>query len=316
MIKDFFNQLALFYHLENDLSNIVVALCNSDYLFREIFLRFFFPEIDISDVELILREVSDKTNLGSRVDILITLRNDSAPYLIEVKKGDRNHHFGQYEEAYCVGKERFGYITNYECTEGKKLGYDVKTWEEFYDLLILHHGEDRLIDAFAAYLKNICGIVKYEKPMNITGLESIPCFADTVRKIISSEKSWVETSFYREYVYSSSIHEGFMINFPGCSNSGFAVFGLWFQEVPVISICINSRPWLSEKIMTDKASFATKSKIFKMPYQQNFWDRNDVWFELSDQLLNDFISSGDYEGQQRILEEFFNEVVSSIKKYF
>lgn len=184
MVKKFFEQLAGYYRLENDLSNIVVALCNSNLGFKEKFVHFFFPKLDVARIESITREVPDRKNLGSRVDIYITLTDDRKPFIIEVKIGDRNHHFGQYEKAYEIDKDRFGYITNYGCIEGKELGYDVKTWKDFYDFLSKKEDKDEMADAFAIYLKNVCGIIKYDKPMNIKGLDAIPCFVETVKKII------------------------------------------------------------------------------------------------------------------------------------
>lgn len=316
MVKNFFEQLACYYNMENDLSNIVVALCNSNNEFKKKFIRFFFPNIDINNIVSILREVPDKNNLGSRVDIYITMNDEKLPYIIEVKIDDHNHHFGQYEEAYKIDKERFGYITNYDCIEGKKLGYDVKTWENFYDYLKNNNSTDELINAFTLYLKNVCGIIKYYKSMNITGLDSIPCFVNTVKKIISKDRDWVKTTFYKEYAYSSSIHESFLINFQDKSNDGFALFGLWFHEKPIISICINSRSWLSERIMEDKKNAIENARISKLPYNEFFWDKNDMWFEMNDDKMQNFIDASSYDKQKLILEEFFEEVIRSIKKYF
>lgn len=316
MIKTFFEQLSQYYSLENDLSNIVVALCNSSREFRERFVRFFFPDLDVDSIEAILREVPDPNNLGSRVDIYISLSGDTKPYIIEVKKGDRSHHFGQYEEAYGIGKERFGYITNCACSEGKKAGYDVRTWEEFYDYLVGLDSADELLTGFASYLKNVCGIIKFYQPMNLTGLSSIPCFVETVKKIIAKDRDWISTSFYREYSYSSSIHEGFLINVPQCADSGFAVFGLWFREKPVITICINARPWLSERIISDRTNVLETTRISNLPYRDGFWDKNDVWFELSDEMLQAFTDAASYDEQRTILEKFFEEVMGSIRKYF
>lgn len=316
MIERFFEQLAGYYRLENDLSNIVVALCNSNQEFKTIFARYFFPDIDIAKIDSILREVPDTKGLGSRVDIYISMADEAKPYIIEVKIGDRSHHFGQYEVAYGVGKERFGYITNYKCCEGRELGYDVKTWEDFYDHLADNESSDELIRAFMIYLKNVCGITKYDKPMNIIGLESIPCFVDTVNKIISKERAWVKTTHYREYAYRSSIHEGFNIGFPGKPEGGFALFGLWFMEKPVISIGINARPWLSERIMNDKENAIENTSISKPPYQDRFWNKDDVWFELSEEKLQNFIDASTYEEQFHILEKFFDEVMRGFQKYF
>ncbi len=318
MVRKFFEQLAGYYYKENDLSNVVVALCNSNEEFKYKFVRFFFPDIDVANIESITREEPDKNNLGSRVDIYITMCDEKMPYIIEVKIGDRSHHFGQYEEAYEIGRERFGYITNYDCVEGWALGYDVKTWEGFYDYLLAADGQDEMIEAFALYLKKVCGIIKYDKPMNFSGLDSITCFVDTAEKIIKKERNWVVTPLYNRSVYAckQSINVGFFVNFPDAEKDGFAYYGLWFSEKPIIAIGITSRSWLSELIMSDKANFALNTAVSKPPYQEEFWAKDDVWFEMSDQLMQKFQSATTYDQQHNMLNEFFEEVLHSLKKYF
>jgi len=54
---NFFKELAGYYRHENDLSNITVALCNSCVWFKEKFLHFFFPNLEVGDVASIQREV-------------------------------------------------------------------------------------------------------------------------------------------------------------------------------------------------------------------------------------------------------------------
>ena len=314
MVKYFFEQLSEYYRQENDLSNIAVAMCNSSNEFRKKFVQFFFCNIDVDKIASISREVPDQNNLGSRVDIYITMSDENAPYIIEVKIGDRNHHFGQYEEAYVIGKERFGYITNYECTEGKELGYDVKTWEELHDYLIKSGSSDELINGFTAYLKNVCGIIKYENPMNIKGLDSIPCYVDTVRKIIAKKRDWVRTRKNRPYFVETSYHQGFYINYDDKNDDVYALFGLWFFERPIISIIINSTPWLSEKILQEDVTFHENSTFYHYSGQYCAFREDDVWFELNDKKLQEFIDASSYEEQIEVLEGFFEEVLRCIQK--
>lgn len=156
----FFEELAEYYWHENDLSNITVALCKSSPFFKEQFLRFFFPSLNLKDIEDIRREVWDSRGLGCRVDIHILMKSGEL-YIIEVKINDKNHHFDTYQEAYIVDRHHFGYITNYYCYEGKELGVDIKTWEDFYDHLSetnKHPKFDDLSAAFLAYLGKVCEI--------------------------------------------------------------------------------------------------------------------------------------------------------------
>lgn len=317
MINKFIEQLSGYYNSENDLSNIVVALCNSHQTFRDTFVKYFFPSIDVNKINSIEREIPDNNNLGSRVDIYISMIDEEKPYIIEVKKGDRNHHFGQYEEAYEIGKERFGYITNYECYEGKALGYDVKTWEDFYNHIVQNECNDEFLNGFASYLKNVCGIIKYDNPMNITGLNAIPCFIDASKKIIDENNYIAKVQFYKTFINRSSLQVGFLFKYSEESAiDGFALIGLWFYEKPIITIGVSSRPWLSDKILENKEKIFDKSIYAKQAYRDKYWQKDDVWFDLSDNKMDDFIKASSFDEQVSILREFFNEILVNLKFLF
>lgn len=166
MLVEFFDNLALYLQSENDLSDMTCAMCHGSFRFKKLFVNFFFPNLDVDKISCIRREVPDEKDMHSRVDMMIELTDDVQPYLIEVKIYDRQHHFGQYEEAYGVGSERLGYITNYVCHEGIALGYDVKTWLEWYELLLnaietIDDAEERrLCEGYLVYLKKVCGFTE------------------------------------------------------------------------------------------------------------------------------------------------------------
>lgn len=164
MTMEFFNQLSLYYNSENDLSNVTCALCNSSMWFKERFVHFFFPQLMVDDILSIEREVCDDRDMHSRVDLMIRVKDDPMPWLIEIKIYDQNHHFGQYETAYDVGRERLGYITNYFCKEGIDLGYDVKTWDEWSKVLkdslseCGSNEETVLCEGYIEYVNKVCGL--------------------------------------------------------------------------------------------------------------------------------------------------------------
>lgn len=172
MLISFFRHIGSFLQNENDLSDITCAMCYSSDKFKEWFIRFFFPCIDVTKISSIEREVPDEKGKHSRVDLLIRLADDPFPYLIEVKIYDRQHHFGQYEEAYGIERDHLGYITNYVCHEGKKLGYDVKTWNEWYSVLNTHvramsdSEEKSLCSGYLVYLKQVCGFTNLVKSLS------------------------------------------------------------------------------------------------------------------------------------------------------
>lgn len=76
----FIKELSDYYSLENDLSNITCILCRSNLVFKKLFLKFFFSDININDVHDIIREVPDGKSGDSRVDIYISMDYNQLPY--------------------------------------------------------------------------------------------------------------------------------------------------------------------------------------------------------------------------------------------
>lgn len=318
MIAKFIAALSTYYNIENDLSNITCILCEIDEDFKSKFLKFFFPNIDVSKVVYIKREVPDYCNKGCRVDIHITIEKDPIPYIIEVKINDKHHHFGDYDAAYNVSRDRFGYITNYNCLEGKRMGYDVKTWEEFYKYLSVFDDNDKLIIGYLDYLKSTCNILIYNEPMDITGLSAIPCFIDSVTKIIEEERDWINTTSSRMYIDRNGLNKSFFFKFYSQKErrEGYGLIGLWFQEEPCITICINSRDWLSNRIMNNEETIMEGAIYCDSPYYEYYWRRDDVFINMKDDMLNKFIQSNSYDEQLLLLNAFFEEAMERISTCF
>lgn len=318
MSPDFIGELAKYYRLENDLSNITVALCNSDELFKEKFIHFFFPALDVSRITDIQREVSDEDGMGSRVDIYITLADDHLPYLVEVKIGDRNHHFGQYEEAYKIDKSRLGYITNYYCSEGIEKGYDVKTWEGFYDYLKPLAEKDKLVKSYLSYLQQVCNIIIYDKTMKFSNLSSIPQFIATVKSLLEKEVHPANIWFSGQslYAYDSAILKSFYFSYTGIPDKdGYGTVGLWFQDPPIVTIGVNSRPWLTEALLKHKESFSD-SQYCSEPYIEEYWRKDDIWCDLKQEKMSEFLQADNVEQQKAILKAFIDEFLTKVKPLF
>lgn len=319
MITKFIAGLSAYYNIENDLSNITCILCDANEDFKTKFLRFFFSDIDISKVLYIEREVPDPNHKGCRVDIHITLEKDPVPYIIEVKINDKNSHFGQYDKGYKVPPERFGYITNYNCIESKCLGYPVRTWEDFYKHLSKFEDNDQLILDYLDYLKDTCHIRVYNNPMDITGLTAIPCFIDSATKVIEQERDWLKTTLYRRLCIDRyGVNKGFFFKFTNQRErrDGYGLLGLWFQDEPCITICINSREWLSDRIMNMKETIMEGAIYCESPYYEDCWRKDDVFINLKEEMLDKFIHSKSYEEQMSILSAFFDEAMHRISTCF
>lgn len=311
--EKFFENLARYYHHENDLSNITVALCNTSELFKEKFLHFFFPELKIADISEISREIWDSNAMGSRVDIHITLNSDEI-YIIEIKKEDKNHHFGQYELAFDVDKSHFGYITNYYCKEGIELGYDVKTWRQLYDFLNKGKSSDSepIIRSYLSYLKSICNIIKYTKPMNIKSLNTIPQFFATMDEIVENESESLHISpldeKYGGWDYS---YKSFRIDE---KNNNEELTKGYFRICYLpnfISVGIVPR----EKIMAEEIEKAAKKDEFKFSMSPYIGKWGYLWYDLSESTLDQLQNAVSVKDQKDILTAYLKEIIASVRKY-
>ncbi len=74
MIKQFFENLSYRMFKENDLSNITWTLCITCPLFRDYFIHFFFPGMDIEKSIILDREISKD---GSRVNFIIHNKDET-----------------------------------------------------------------------------------------------------------------------------------------------------------------------------------------------------------------------------------------------
>ncbi len=182
-IEKFFRELSRRMYKENDLSDMVYALCRSNPGFMQFFLDFVFGDGKLVASEFrIEREVSFGND---RPDFVMTKKDNGERYFIEVKIGDRNHHFSQYcsrlnklnTSEFCSGPH-LGYITNYYIDPDKDLaGADkcvfnnccVHTWKEFKEALSktsLISCLDEDVKGLLAYCEMVCPTPFADEPVN------------------------------------------------------------------------------------------------------------------------------------------------------
>ena len=173
----FFKELSQRMYKENDLSDIVYALCESNLQFKQFFLDFFFKDKGLMAANVTLeREVQYED--GSRPDFVIRRLKDREEevFFVENKIWDRSHHFDQYVKI--LGQEqadRLGYISNYTINEQELAPADqkvfksikdkrIKTWREFREALAAKADDvneqswatSEDIQGFLAYCEEIC----------------------------------------------------------------------------------------------------------------------------------------------------------------
>lgn len=194
-IERFFRELSRRMYKENDLSDMVYALCRSNSDFMQFFLNFIFGmgKLNATDFR-IEREVSFEND---RPDFVLTNKDSGERYFIEVKIGDRSQHFKQYSTQLAKLNKNsnldfnviddvaditkyLGYITNYEIQEGE-LSSDDKTafngckgngtyhtWSEFKDALYKSKlvgdlNED--VRGLLAYCEMVCPSQQEDEPI-------------------------------------------------------------------------------------------------------------------------------------------------------
>ena len=187
-LSSFFEALAGRLYKENYLSDVTYALCQSDEVFKQFFLDFFFGNgaINVSrDKVEITRELSFDEG---RPDFTIRV-GDKEIYLVEVKIWNGSHHFAQYREI--LEKEskhkedaigHLGYIANYkinraELSEDDTKAYEticdngrtVKTWKDFACRLETYQAfNDPIIKGYLNYVRNVCPFDDFELPETST----------------------------------------------------------------------------------------------------------------------------------------------------
>ena len=317
-VVDFIQSLSFKFHKENDLSDITWAMCLSCESFKDSFLKFFFPEIQIHPSLNIERE---KAEDDSRPDFYI--ENDGEIFLIENKIYDTNHHFGQYDSTFNIKPQNFGYITNYViCDDNlRKEGYRIHTWEELYNTFLNKlpdNAEDQLLwKGYLEYIKHVCGIIKFDKPMNLNGLYSLYSFVEILAKQLSNrDEEHFSLSFYDKNKqcgggYASGVTGvNFELDYKFLTQEKiWGWMGIFFdREKPLIAIGFpDILSWgkrFIDLIRPFEAHWADQN-YFRKPY----FDDGCLWFELLDARFEEFNSLQSIDDQIGLLKEFMDEVI-------
>ncbi len=315
----FFNNLAQRFGKENDLSDITWAMCQASSAFRELWVHFFFPGLDLSTVESIERERPDDKGEGSRVDFLINIEGEK-PYLIEIKIWDQNHHFGQYEHAYDIGKERLGYITNYPYHRD---GYEVKQWNEFYRHLIdvsdVPQEESSLIAAYCEYLRNVCGIVMIDGIIDIEKMSSLYDLTLIFHELANGHTDVYETSFYKDYSNDRSKYTCLKAQYKDVPEWGtpYPVIGIWYDGHPRVAAGFRKDPnyWckaICDFMNSNRSHFSEISRKYCSMPKPDY----GFYFYLSDESLEKFKNAASSEEQKEILRNFLDEVLQFPTKLY
>ncbi len=315
MLNNFLYNLSYRKQNENDLSDITWVVCQTSEKFKELFLRFFFDFQEEDFLKNIVVFKREKSKDSSRPDFYIEyLKNEEKLiYLIEVKIGDKNHHF-DYVDTFNIPKNRLGYITNYQ---HKESGFVVKTWEEFYDFIKNQLSQDeeekKLWLGYLEYLKSVCSIIKITKKMDLKGMYSLYAFEVELKKILKNE---IETENFNLKYHSDKSDLGFKgfyfeIDYKDKQrfNKIWAWVGVYYDtEEPVMCLSFDNREnWAKPiyDVFFEKIDSFNNGEFSTKPYRSG--DNKIVWFNFSRE--NDF-NETDLFGQIEFIKNFIVEVVS------
>lgn len=231
-LNKFFKALSERAYKENDLSDVTYSMCESNKVFRQFFLDFFFRSFNIdAQAVTITREYA--TEWG-RPDFYI--RSGNELFIVEVKIWDGSHHFEQYkkildEQNKKYGKEednwkRLGYIANYEDVKNIQVeGFEeaknlcpVYTWKDFVTELEKYSGfDDPAISAYVEYVKRVCPYDDFNLEENkqlkpdgfnsvLSGFSFVQDFENAVVKAIKEFNKYDLSPYYKSPRYFISQH--------------------------------------------------------------------------------------------------------------
>ena len=316
ILTSFFANLPIRFGSENDISDITWTMCQASPTFLEQWVHFFF-DVNIEDIERIEREVPDAKNMGCRVDFMIIMREDPIPYIIEVKKWDQKQHFVDYDNAYDVTPERFGYITNYFL---EREGYVVKQWRQFYTTLLsaLNKGdvpkeESGLIAGYCEYIKNVCGMIMIEHRIDLQKMTSLYDLTVISREVAEYSSEAFDVKNYNtshrddlRWLYLEATYK-----YPQEWGKVYPFIGIIYKHPePYICAGFDSRKGWAKEIVdymrTNTRFFSSVEKTFcRIPEQHS----GDYYFYLSEGALAEFKEAPTVEKQKEILRAFIDEVL-------
>lgn len=320
-IVQFLSEISGYYYHENDLSNITVALCNSCVVFRDIFVRFFFRDIDVDSILSVVREVPDNNCAGCRVDVMIETTNGR--YLIEVKINDRHQHFDEYPKAYEIPANHLGYIVNYEYSQR---GFDVKRWIDFYRHLKRENDKiddevgHSLICGYLEYMSRVCSIVDFSEPMkfeNISGIHQFFAIASAKLTIEAENYSVIArkitnpTSGIRMAPFTNLSFDIVFKRRKTITGYVYLYHGLGYDPAVYIAIPVDAN---SRIVAAIKDGIAIRGgKAFLKPVTGNddwYVNMEFLWFQMK--TFDKMVQSVSSEEQENLIGDYINEVVAAV----
>lgn len=301
MLKNFFTNLGDRFYKENDLSDVTYTFLQTDDSFKEKFLQFFFPSLDVDSITTIEREYSKD---DSRPDFIIETENEK--YLIEVKIWDKNHHFEQYKNTFSNYKK--AYVTNYNLSnkekESYKNEYNFITWKEIYEGLEQFEQENELIKFYRCYLKRIC-YFREIKNMRFGDLRGLLDFGTFIEQVLVEKASGGLITSLKQSFDKNSYGESF--NYTQGKKSIKLWFGAYWNEDET-NICLS----------TTDADAINNAKIKETLKGNSILKYNsygvEMYISMQEKYYATLQETENVEEQKELIKDFFEKALEVVSK--
>jgi len=294
-MKSFFQHLGSF-NKENDLSDIIYFGCISSHLFKQLFLKHVFPDIDINNItniDDIEREVWSEDK-SCRVDFKFIVNDEI--YLVENKIYDLDDHYEFYPEKFT--KCKIGYIANYDVQD---IRYFYKTsWKKFIyylDGYLLKNKGNDFIHYMNIYIKEVCDFME-ERKFNHMQTSDLHYVIQIIEKIIMENGKRLQINNKAKGCSEERIGKYFWLDNNGVRYHFW--FGLYLNDD------VNNF-WFE---VCDDCDNKYNGNEIAHKFEGN--DNNSTWFNITGKYL-DILKDDEqsYSNKYKVLSDFFEYVINS-----
>lgn len=315
-LENFFEIFSERFQSENDISDITYILMKLDETFKKIFLEYIFNDINVKKITFMQREFY-KDN--SRPDFI--LETESAKYLIEIKKWDKNHHFEQYKTNFP--KYERAYITNYELSNDEKKDYkdDYKflTWKNIHDNLCNGNKnlDNEIIKGYTKYLQSVCNFMEI-KDMRFKNLSNLAQFNGYVKELVDNTyENYTVKPYNTKYNYGDTFSGSyFSLQNGENENRIYPWFGVCYgTENTSISFILEFFKGWCDILANEKDNIVNEIQSCSDILKYNSNTTKEIAIEMSDDCYNKFYKEEDVGKQKEILKDFFDTCITIVGKY-
>ena len=206
--------------------------------------------------------------------------------------------------------------------------YQIRTWDNFYKRLENIQVEDiqekSLIDGYRIYVKNVCNIINFSKPMNIDGIYSLYELMELLNKLCNREEDSFSISVYNQdrtcdnsYAGHTATGVNFELLFKKNNIQTWGWIGIYYdKEKPTICIGFTNQEGWGKTVynLLEQANCKKKGRLTSAPYIENPEGPDTYWFDFTygNESHEDSFNQLTLDEQMIQLKQFMDEVFDAI----